>query len=112
MLGMQTEVTIYRRTATSGLEVTDDPYGSSVSFVEQETSTVVLGMLHSVPTPVAELDAGQLVTVNTYRLWVPVETDVRPGDRVVIGSSTYVVADTTADETWPAFLGVSLRLAE
>lgn len=111
-LGMQTVVTIYRRVATTGLETTDDPYGSSLSFVEQETSTVVKGMLHSTPTPTPQVDAGQLVTVNTYRLWVPVDTDILPGDRVEIGANTYVVSDTTADQTWPAFLGVSLRLSE
>ena len=111
-LVMQTEVTIYRRVATTGLELTDDPYGSSVNFVEQTTSTTVMGMLHSTPTPMPEINAGQLVTVNTYRLWVPFDTDVIPGDRIVIGTNTYVVADTTADETWPAFLGCSLRLAE
>jgi hypothetical protein len=112
MLGMQTDVTILKRTASLGLETSDDPYGSSVSFTSTSRSTTVKGMLHSTPTPVAIIDAGQLVTVNTYRLWVPVDTDVTNGDRVLIGTNTYVVSDTTADETWPAFLACSLRLSE
>lgn len=113
-LGMQTKVTIERRTATTGLETTDDPYGSSVSFDANEDPerAVVYGMLHSTPTPVAQLNSGQLVTINTYRLWVPVGTEIDPGDHVLIADHSYVVSDTTADETWPAFLACSLRMAE
>lgn len=115
-LGMQTDVTIWPRSTTTGLEVTDGPYGSSVSFSElPETATetaTVKGMFHSQPTPTPDVDSGQLVTVNTFRLWVPVGTRIYPGDQVVITGNTYQVTDTTADETWPAFLECSLRRAE
>lgn len=114
--GMQTDVTIFRRSSTTGLEVTDDPYGSSVSYAElPETATqtsTVKGMLHSVTVPTMDVNEGQLVTVNTFRLWVPVGTDIRPGDQVEITGNTYTVIDTTADQTWPPFLECSLRRSE
>jgi len=109
---MTTPVTILHRTGDMGLDTTDDPYGSSISFAEQPSQNSVLGWLHSTPTPVAQMDNGQLITVNTYRLFLPHDTDINPGDRVVIGGNTYVVSDTTADETWPALLSCSLRLKE
>jgi hypothetical protein len=111
MLGMQTSVTIWRPTTDAGLDLTDDPYGSSATSPGTNIGTV-MGWLHSTPTPMASIDSGQLITINTYRLWVPVGTNIRPRDRVVIGSNTYVVSDTSADETWPALLACSLRLAE
>lgn len=111
-MAMTTPVTIYRRSEETGLETTDDPYGGGISFADVTPSAGVLGWLHSSPTPVAQLDNGQLVTVNTYRLYLPHDIDIRPGDRVDIGTNTYVVSDTTADETWPALLSCSLRLKE
>lgn len=113
VLGMQTDVKIFRSTPDSGLDLTDDPYGSSVGTPAEISPAVgVHGWLHSTPTPMASIDAGQIITVNTYRLWVPVDTDILPRDRVVINENTYVVTDTTADSTWPALLSCSLRLAE
>ena len=111
-MAMTTPVTILRRSGETGLELTDDPYGSSVSFSDITPAGGCLGWLHSTPTPVATIDAGALITVNTYRLWVPHDVDIRPGDHVEISSNTYVVSDTTADETWPALLSCTLRLRE
>jgi hypothetical protein len=111
-MAMTTPVSILRRTGDIGLDLTDDPYGSSVSFNDVTPQGGCLGWLHSTPTPVATTDAGALITVNTYRLYVPHDTDLRPGDHVVISTDTYVVSDTTADETWPALLSCSLRLRE
>lgn len=111
-MAMTTPVTIYRRSEETGLEVTDDPYGGGLSFADVTPSEGVLGWLHSSPTPTPQLDNGQLVTVNTYRLYLPHGVDIKPGDRVDIGSNTYVVSDTTSDETWPALLSCSLRLKE
>jgi len=111
-MAMTTPVSILRRTGDIGLDLTDDPYGSSVSFNDVTPQGGCLGWLHSKPTPVATTDAGALITVNTYRLYVPHDTDLRPGDHVVISTDTYVVSDTTADETWPALLSCSLRLRE
>lgn len=111
-MAMITPVLIMRKTGDSGLDVTDDPYGSSLSFSNVTPLAGCYGWLHSTPTPVATMDSGALITVNTYRLFVKHDVDIRPGDHAVIGGTTYVVADTTKDETWPALLRCSLRLRE
>lgn len=111
-MALTTPVTILRRTGDTGLDDTDDPYGSSVSFTEMTSQTSVYGWLHSTPTPMQQIDNGMLVTFNTYRLFLPHDCNISPGDRVVIGSSEYVVSDTTANETWPAMLTCTLRLKE
>lgn len=105
MRGMKTPITIMRRTTA------DTAYGDD----EEVTFPVVgttKGWFFSRPTPVQEDDAGSLVTVNTYRLFVPVGTDVRPGDRISVDSTTFVVSDTTAESTWLPLLNVSLRRKE
>lgn len=105
LLGMQTPVTIQRRSFA------DTPYGDSeeVSFAAVGTA---LGWFHSTPTPVATIDSGSVVTVNTYRLFLPVETDVRDGDQILVGTATYVVTDTTKESTWKPLLNCSLRKRE
>jgi hypothetical protein len=105
LMGMQTPVTIKRRTTT------DTDYGDKdeVSFT---TVTSTLGWFHSTPTPMQEQDTGSVVTANTYRLFLPVGTDVRDGDQVSVGSTTYVVSDTTSESTWKALLSCSLRKRE
>ena len=111
-MAMTTPIAIMRRAGDTGLDLSDDPYGSGLSFSDVTPHAGCLGWLHSTPTPVAQMDSGALVTVNTYRLFVPHDTDIRPGDHVVINTDTYVVSDTTADETWPALLSCTLRLRE
>jgi hypothetical protein len=107
--GMTTPVEIFRRIV--GDE--SDPYGSDVTYDEVTPIGGCLGWLHSTPTPMQQIDNGMLVTFNTYRLYVPVETNILPGDRVVLnGTAEYNVSDTTNDETWPALLACSLRLKE
>lgn len=111
--GMTTPVTIYRRTAVSATAGND--YGDDDLAFDETTDSLrgtVKGWLFSTPTPVQVVDSGEVVTVNTYRLYVPVGTDIEPGDNLVIGSDTYTVSDTTGETTWPAVLGVSLRLRE
>lgn len=103
MSGMQTDVTLSTRTTVS----TDDGQQSTWT-----TGVTVKGWLHSTPTPVITVVSGVMATLNTYRLFLPVGTVVSPGDHAVIGSQTYIVSDTTNDETWPALLRCSLRLAE
>lgn len=104
LLGMQTPVTIKRRS------VSESPYGDdAVSFV---TVTTTRGWFHSTPTPIQEQDTGSVVTANTYRLFLPVGTDVRDGDQVTVGSTVYIVSDTTSESTWKALLACSLRKRE
>jgi len=111
-MAMTTPIIIMRRVSADSLDESGDPYGSEVTFSDATPVGGCLGWLHSTPTPVATLDAGALITVNTYRLFVPHDIDIRAGDHVVINTDTYVVSDTTADETWPALLRCSLRLRE
>lgn len=114
MRGMQTDVTIMRQTTNLGLETADGPYGSepSVPAAAASGNVTVKGMLHSIANDLMSLDAGQLVAVHEHRLWVPVGTDIRNGDRVSINGKQYVVNDVANDETWPAFLGVMIVTAE
>jgi hypothetical protein len=112
--GLQTEITIERRSVTySGVTVGDDDYGDDdLTFSETTESrrTGVKGWFHSTPTPMQTEESGALVTVNTYRLFVPVGTDINIGDWVYVGDSdAYVVSDTTAESTWTAVITCSLR---
>jgi hypothetical protein len=105
--GMTSPVTIYRRTA---VPADSDEFDDELTYIEQATQ--VMGWVYSNPTPVAMIDSGALVTVNTYRLYLPVGTDIRPGDRVNVADREFTVTDTTAPSTWPALLNVSLRRRE
>jgi hypothetical protein len=100
-----TEATIKRITVGSDV-LGDDAVGDPV------TIGTVKGWLSSAPTSEPTLDSGSLATVNTFRFDVPVGTDIKPRDQLVIGGNTYVVSDTTADETIPLCLSCSLRLKE
>lgn len=103
-LGMVSTVTILRRTT---VPAGSDEYDDGLTFVTQ--SATVKGWLYSKPVPVAVVDAGAIVTVNTYRLFLPVGTTISPGDQVTIGGREFTVSDTTSESTWPALLTVSLR---
>lgn len=110
LLGMQTPVTIERR-GDAPPPVGGD-YGDD--FIEFTTTTesrrtTVKGWFRSTPTPVQEVDFGQIVTVNTYRLLLPVGTDIEVGDHVHVGEQHYTVSDTTAESTWLPLLTASLR---
>lgn len=116
--GLQTKVSIFRRSTTVlGALVTSDDYGDdSVEFTQTDETLVatVMGWFHSTPTPLQVEESGALVTVNTYRLFLPVGTDVIPGDRIDVVTDTslddtYTVSDTTSETTWQALLTCSLR---
>lgn len=103
--GFATVVTIQRRTTS------DSAYGDG-DDVTWSTIERTKGWLHSTPTPVQEADTGSIITVNTYRLFLPVGTNVKAGDQALIGPDTYVVSDTTAESTWQAMMTCSLRKRE
>lgn len=116
ILGMTTPVVIERRTDAAppaGGDYGDDFLAYPVTTESRRLN--VMGWLHSTPTPVQEVDAGAIITVNTYRLFLPVGTDVLPGDHVHVGSDPiddYTVSDTTAESTWLPLLTCSLRKRE
>lgn len=109
--GMTTPVTILRRTVSTPILASDDYGDDEVTYAETRESrrTVVKGWFYSRPTSTIIEDTGQIVTANTYRLYLPVGTDILAGDEVSVGTDTYIVVDTTAESTWPALLNVSLR---
>lgn len=113
LLGMITPVTIERR-AEGSIPVGND-YGDdflTYSTTSASRRLTIKGWFYSTPTPVQEVDQGMVVTVNTYRLFVPVGTDVLPGDHVHVGSDDYTVSDTTREGTWLPLLTCSLRKRE
>lgn len=103
--GMTDLVTIQRPVQTN------TAYGDDENITYTTVGTC-RAWFRSVPTVVAAADTGALVTVNTYRLLVPVGTDILPKDQVLTGGETYLVTDTTAESTWNPYLQVSLRRRE
>ena len=103
--GMKDDITILRRTTVS------TPDGMSSTWA---TLGTVKGWIYSTPTQHQELVSGVIATVNTFRLFVPVGTDINQSDKVLISGHTqeYWVADVVAENTWNAMLRVSLRFAE
>jgi hypothetical protein len=103
--GMQTPCSIYRRSTVE----TDDGQQSVWAF-----SSSVMGWIYSTPTAVQSEVSGKIVTINTYRAFFPVGTDIIASDRVVDLDSgqTYITSDTIAENTWNAMLRASLRFAE
>lgn len=113
LLGMVTPVTIERR-AEAPVPVGGD-YGDdflSYTTTSETRRTSVNGWFYSTPTPVQQVDTGAIVTVNTYRLFLPVGTDILPGDHVHVGADDYTVSDTTAEGSWLPLLTCSLRKRE
>jgi hypothetical protein len=116
LLGMITPVTIERR-VEAPIPVGGD-YGDDFLAYNQTTETKrleVRGWFYSTPTPVQQVDTGQIVTVNTYRLFLPVGTDVKAGDHVHVATNPiddYTVSDTTGESTWLPLLTCSLRKKE
>lgn len=114
-LGMIEDVEVLRRTP---VESTSDPanvYGDdALTFVETGDSRKhwVKGWIYSTPTEVQSPDTGAIVTVNTYAFRCPVGTDILPGDEVVINGETFVVSDTTAENTWKVLINCNLRHRE
>lgn len=113
MLGMITPIVIERR--SEGAIPAGGDYGDDFLAYTQTTETKrteVKGWFYSTPTPLQEVDTGMIVTVNTYRLYVPVGTDVLAGDLVMVGADEYTVSDTTAEGTWLPLLTCTLRKRE
>lgn len=105
LLGMKTPITIQRKATT------DTVYGD-LDEVTYATVATAKGWFYSTPTAVRDIDTGSVVTANTYRLYLPIGTNIRDGDQVVVGSEIYTVSDTTKESTWTALLNCSLRKRE
>jgi hypothetical protein len=104
MKGMQTPVTIQRRTVSS-----DEEGDDLVTFVDVTPVGGLNGWIHSTPAFIQRVDSGMLVTANTFVLYLPLGTDVQPGDMTYVGGEEYTISDTTEDNTWKGFLRCALR---
>lgn len=104
-LGMTDVIEIERPTQS------DSIYGDDEAIVYHSIGEVK-AWFRSTPTVVATADTGALITINSYRLLVPVGTDIRAKDQVIHNSDTYLVTDTTFESTWKPSLRVSLRRRE
>lgn len=114
-MGMQSDVIIKKRTPITSESDPANIYGDDgVTHVESNiySEANVKGWLYSQPSPVITVVGGVMALVNTYRLFVPVGTNIESGDHVVIGSNEFIVSDTVAESTWLPLLNVSLRRAE
>jgi len=116
LLGMVTPVTIERR-AEAAIPAGGDYGDDFLSYTQtvETRRTDVKGWFYSTPTPVQQVDTGQIVTVNTYRLYLPVGTDIKVGDHVHVATNPiddYTVSDTTAEGSWLPLLACSLRKKE
>lgn len=115
LLGMITTIVIERR-AEGPIPAGGDYGDDFLTYTETTDSRrqTVKGWFFSTPTPMQDIDTGMIVTSNTYRLFVPVGTDIQIGDHVFVGSApdAYTVSDTTAESTWNALLTCSLRRRE
>lgn len=103
--GMTTPVAIYH-----GDTVKIDG-GSKWAFPATADLTV-LGWLTEMTGMSSKLDVidGQTAVSETHRLFVPVGTDLRVGDKVVIGSASFYVQSVNQDDTYPAALRAWLRI--
>lgn len=104
--GMITPVTIFPESGELGLELTDDPYGSSAEI--SPTGTTVNGWLVGRWQNDRDSGFGDIDTTTIYRLRLPVGTAIGPGYDVEIGGHRYHVVDTGNDQTWPEWLNCSL----
>lgn len=103
-LGMKSTVTIKRRsTTTSVLEDAVEGW---------TTVSTSIGWVRALPSDDYSIDGGGFRVGVTHRLFVPLDTDLRPHDQVVIASKTYQVIDTALENTWKVLLRCSLRKGE
>ena len=102
--GMQTSVNIKRQKVVAGA------YGDDLS--EYTNHLTLDGWLYSKPSPVITEVGGRQVLINTYRLFLPVGTDVLSGDKAIINGRSFTVSDTDAESTWLPMMTCTLRSIE
>jgi hypothetical protein len=100
-LGMETTVDIYPRVESEAPSDTVD------SWPTKSLSTK--GWLRSMPAMAFNIDVGVLEASTPFRLFLPVGTPVKPGDRVKIAGADYSVVDTNVESTLQVVLRCTLR---
>lgn len=107
-LGMTAAVDIYPTIFDTGLDTTDDPYGSELDYSTTASSTVS-GWLVGTWATSRSPDVGDVNSATTYRLRLPVGTTVDVGWEVRISGNRYTVQDAGVDQTWPEWLTCIVR---
>jgi hypothetical protein len=100
--GMNVDVTRLKQTKV------DSVYGDEqdITYVVDWTTS---GWLRAVPEGVIDVVSGVTGDIGTFRLFLPVGTDLDNGDRVLIEGRTYTVTDTNVESTYQVVLRCSLR---
>lgn len=106
-VGLISDVEIYRQTRITNESDPENIYeDGGISFVYSET---VRGWMYSSPTSSPDSVRGVIGTMNTYRLFLPVGTQIEPGDRVKVNGTEYEFIDAVDESTWLPILRCSLR---
>ena len=100
-LGMDTPVDVYPRVQV------ETPSDTVDGCATKSVSTT--GWLRSMPATAFDIDVGVLEAQTPFRLFLPVATAVRPGDRGKIGGEDYTVVDTNVESTIQIVLRCTLR---
>jgi head-tail adaptor len=102
--GLQTPVAILRR------EVIANPYGDDTEVWVEEADT--WGWIRQMNDPNIVAQSGVAQTTGVFRLELPVGIDVRAGDMVGVEGQTYMVENTSVEDTVQVFLEVYIRVTE
>lgn len=100
--GMTSTGAIFRLAKTTTDEGTSEAYaaaGSSIGWLWQSTTLAVADV------------GGVQAVVSQFEWRVPVGTDIRPFDQVVIGAETFYVTDTDAEGTIIPYITCRVRRA-
>jgi hypothetical protein len=105
-LGMQSTVVITKQTFNDTNPYSDD------EVLASETTTTVKGWLRT--TPVGDIDniSGMQAVLSSFRLFVPVGTDIAPRDKVNVDGIDYTVQDATVENTWKVLIRCQLERIE
>lgn len=110
-VGLVDDIDIYPRTANDD---PDDPANIYEDSAEPtfDFSETVKGWIFSEPNTSATTVGGIIGTLNTYRIFLPVGTEIHPGDRLLIRTVFYELIDTVDESTWLPVLRCSAKRLE
>lgn len=113
-LGMVDDVEVLRRTDVAATDPSNDYGDDTLDYIATQDSRRhwVKGWVFSTPAQQQEVDSGAIITVNTYVLRVPVGTDIKVGDNVIVRGDQYTVASTNRENTWLPMIDCNLRKRE
>lgn len=103
--GMNISVQIQRRDAMA--KDPAHPYGDDI--VTFGAAITVKAWLVTKPTERLDVGQGEVRSISTHQLRVPVGTVIRAGDKVTVGSEEFVVTDATNEQSWPEWTVAYLR---